>query len=120
MGIDVENTLATLSAHRAITDALIEQHGGRICGMTFPRWPTGSTVPRRHIAWGLLARDNDAIQADSPFGLRHIFHRHISIHNLKDRLTVIWLGRSVSKRIFRRAVLVARVTDFGTTTRTSP
>src|ERR1035441_1292258 len=32
MGIDEENTLATLSAHRAITDALIEQHGGRICG----------------------------------------------------------------------------------------
>ena len=56
-------------------------------------------MPRRHIAWGLLARDNDTIKADSPFGLRHIFHRHISIHNLKDRLTVIWLGRSVSKRM---------------------
>src|SRR5450756_723671 len=26
MGIDKENTLATLSAHRAITDALIQQH----------------------------------------------------------------------------------------------
>jgi class 3 adenylate cyclase len=32
MGIDEENTLATLSAHRAITDAIIAQHGGRICG----------------------------------------------------------------------------------------
>jgi len=32
MGIDEESTLATLSAHRAITDALIAQHGGRICG----------------------------------------------------------------------------------------
>jgi class 3 adenylate cyclase len=32
MGIDEEGTLATLSAHRAITDALIAQHGGRICG----------------------------------------------------------------------------------------
>jgi len=32
MGIDEENTLATLSAHRAISDALIAQHGGRICG----------------------------------------------------------------------------------------
>src|ERR1019366_1676099 len=83
------------------------------CQLTFPRWPTGSTVPRRHIAWGLLARDNDTIKADSPFGLRHIFHRHISIHNLKDRLTVIWLGRSVSKRIFHRAVLVARVAPIG-------
>ena len=32
MGIDEEETLATLSAFRAITDALISQHGGRICG----------------------------------------------------------------------------------------
>ena len=32
MGIDEEGTLATLSSHRAITDALIAQHGGRICG----------------------------------------------------------------------------------------
>ncbi len=32
MGIDEENTLATLSAHRAVTDAVIAQHGGRICG----------------------------------------------------------------------------------------
>lgn len=32
MGIDEEGTLATLSAHRAITDALITRHGGRICG----------------------------------------------------------------------------------------
>src|SRR6476661_5197456 len=32
MGIDEEGTLATLSAHRAIADALIAQHGGRICG----------------------------------------------------------------------------------------
>jgi adenylate cyclase len=32
MGLDEEGTLATLSAHRAITDALIMQHGGRICG----------------------------------------------------------------------------------------
>jgi adenylate cyclase len=32
MGIDEEGTLATLSAHRAITDALIAHHGGRICG----------------------------------------------------------------------------------------
>jgi adenylate cyclase len=32
MGIDEEGTLATLSAHRAIVDALIGQHGGRICG----------------------------------------------------------------------------------------
>src|SRR5580704_19125804 len=31
MGIDEEATLATLSAHRAITDAIIAQHGGRIC-----------------------------------------------------------------------------------------
>ena len=32
MGIDEEGTLATLSAHRAITDHLITDHGGRICG----------------------------------------------------------------------------------------
>src|ERR1700733_1958544 len=32
MGVDEVGTLATLSAHRAITDALIMQHGGRICG----------------------------------------------------------------------------------------
>jgi class 3 adenylate cyclase len=32
MGADEEGTLATLSSHRAITDALIAQHGGRICG----------------------------------------------------------------------------------------
>ena len=32
MGVDEEGTLATLSAHRAIADALIAQHGGRICG----------------------------------------------------------------------------------------
>ncbi len=32
MGIDEEGTLATLSAHRAITDRLIAEHGGRICG----------------------------------------------------------------------------------------
>jgi adenylate cyclase len=32
MGIDEEGTLATLSAHRAITDALISRHSGRICG----------------------------------------------------------------------------------------
>ena len=31
MSIDEEGTLATLSAHRAITDAIIAQHGGRIC-----------------------------------------------------------------------------------------
>jgi adenylate cyclase len=32
MSADEEATLATLSAHRAITDALIARHGGRICG----------------------------------------------------------------------------------------
>jgi adenylate cyclase len=32
MGVDEEGTLATLSAHRAVSDALIAQHGGRICG----------------------------------------------------------------------------------------
>jgi hypothetical protein len=32
MGIDEEGTQATLSAHRAITDAIIAQHAGRICG----------------------------------------------------------------------------------------
>ena len=32
MGADEESTLATLSAHRTITDALIAQHGGPICG----------------------------------------------------------------------------------------
>ncbi|MBV8538913.1 MAG: adenylate/guanylate cyclase domain-containing protein [Alphaproteobacteria bacterium] len=32
MGADEEGTLATLSAHRAIIDALIARHGGRICG----------------------------------------------------------------------------------------
>ena len=32
MGIDEEATLATLSAHRAVADALIAQQGGRICG----------------------------------------------------------------------------------------
>ena len=31
MSIAEEDTLATLSAHRAITDAIIAQHGGRIC-----------------------------------------------------------------------------------------
>jgi adenylate cyclase len=32
MGIDEEGTLTTLSAFRTIADALITQHGGRICG----------------------------------------------------------------------------------------
>ncbi|HEX4112530.1 MAG TPA: adenylate/guanylate cyclase domain-containing protein [Stellaceae bacterium] len=32
MGLDEEGTLATLSAHRTIADALIAAHGGRICG----------------------------------------------------------------------------------------
>ena len=32
MGVDEEGTLATLSAHRTITDRLITDHGGRICG----------------------------------------------------------------------------------------
>jgi adenylate cyclase len=32
MEIDEEGTLATLSAFRLITDGLITQHGGRICG----------------------------------------------------------------------------------------
>lgn len=32
MGTDEEGTLATLSAHRAVTDALITRHAGRICG----------------------------------------------------------------------------------------
>ena len=32
MGLDEEGTLATLTAHRAITDGLIARHGGRICG----------------------------------------------------------------------------------------
>jgi class 3 adenylate cyclase len=32
MGVDEEGTLATLSAHRAVADALIARHGGRICG----------------------------------------------------------------------------------------
>jgi adenylate cyclase len=32
MGVDEEGTLATLSAHRAITDGFIARHGGRICG----------------------------------------------------------------------------------------
>jgi adenylate cyclase len=31
MSIDEEGTLATLSAHRTITDALINEHAGRIC-----------------------------------------------------------------------------------------
>ena len=33
MGIDEAATLTTLSAHRAIADALIAEHGGRICNM---------------------------------------------------------------------------------------
>ena len=32
MGIDEEGTLSTLSAFRLVTDGLISQHGGRICG----------------------------------------------------------------------------------------
>ncbi len=32
MGVDEEGTLATLSAFRLVTDRLISQHGGRICG----------------------------------------------------------------------------------------
>jgi len=32
MSTDEEGTLATLSAHRAVTDRLITDHGGRICG----------------------------------------------------------------------------------------
>ena len=32
MGIDEEGTLATLSAFRTVTDALIARHNGRICG----------------------------------------------------------------------------------------
>jgi adenylate cyclase len=32
MGIDEEGTLATLSAFRTVTDALIARHSGRICG----------------------------------------------------------------------------------------
>jgi class 3 adenylate cyclase len=59
MSIAEEDTLATLSAHRAITDAIIAQHGGRICSTfsrvrLFRRTDEGGSSPER--AFKLKAR----------------------------------------------------------------
>ena len=70
MGIDEEGTLATLSAFRAVSDMLIEKHGGRICGTA-----GDSVLAEFASVFGAvqcaveiqrdLARANDELQAET-------------------------------------------------------
>ena len=52
MGLDEVGTARTLREHRAVTDALVAQHGGRLvkttgtaCCLSFPRWSMRSNAP---------------------------------------------------------------------------
>jgi adenylate cyclase len=67
MGIDEEGTLSTLSAFRLVTDGLISQHGGRICGTAgdsiLPAF--GSALAAVQCAVDIqneLAHSNDALE----------------------------------------------------------
>jgi adenylate cyclase len=69
MGIDEEGTLSTLSAFRLVTDALISQHGGRICGTAGDSILAafGSALAAVQCAVDIqneLARSNDALETD--------------------------------------------------------
>jgi adenylate cyclase len=69
MGNDEEGTLATLSAFRAVTDALISKHGGRICGTAGDSVLAafGSAVEAVQSAIAIqheLAEANDALDED--------------------------------------------------------
>jgi adenylate cyclase len=69
MGIDEEGTLSTLSAFRLVTDALISQHGGRICGTAGDSILAafGSALAAVQCAVDVqneLARSNDALEND--------------------------------------------------------
>jgi adenylate cyclase len=69
MGIDEERTLATLSAFRSVTDGLISQHGGRICGTAGDSVLAafGSALAAVQCAIGIqkeLAQSNDALEED--------------------------------------------------------
>jgi adenylate cyclase len=69
MGIDEERTLATLSAFRSVTDGLISQHGGRICGTAGDSVLAafGSALAAVQCAIDIqkeLAQSNDALEED--------------------------------------------------------
>ena len=69
MGIDEERTLATLSAFRSVTDGLITQHGGRICGTAGDSVLAafGSALAAVQCAIDIqkeLAQSNDALEED--------------------------------------------------------
>jgi adenylate cyclase len=80
MGIDEEGTLSTLSAFRLVTDGLISQHGGRICGTAgdsiLPAF--GSALAAVQCAVDIqneLAHSNDALEKDR----RMQFHIGINV-----------------------------------------
>jgi adenylate cyclase len=69
MEIDEEGTLATLSAFRLVTDALISRHGGRICGTAGDSILAafGSALAAVQCAVDIqneLAHSNDALDKD--------------------------------------------------------
>jgi adenylate cyclase len=69
MGLDEEGTLSTLSAFRVITDELIVQHGGRICGTAGDSILAafGSALAAVHCAIAIqkdLGRANDELEID--------------------------------------------------------
>ena len=69
MGVDEEGTLATLSAFRLITDRLISEHGGRICGTAGDSILAafGSALAAVQCAIDIqneLAASNGALEAD--------------------------------------------------------
>jgi hypothetical protein len=69
MGIDEEGTLSTLSAFRLVTDGLILQHGGRICGTAGDSILAafGSALAAVQCAVDIqteLAHSNDALEND--------------------------------------------------------
>src|SRR5271156_2840516 len=69
MEIDEEGTLATLSAFRLVTDRLISQHEGRICGTAGDSVLAafGSALAAVECAVGIqndLAQANDALEED--------------------------------------------------------
>jgi class 3 adenylate cyclase len=69
MGVDEEATLATLSAFRVVTDGLIVQHGGKICGTAGDSVLAafGSALAAVRCAVDIqneLAEANDALERD--------------------------------------------------------
>ena len=69
MGVDEEGTLATLSAFRLVTDRLISEHGGRICGTAGDSILAafGSALAAVQCAIDIqneLAASNGALEAD--------------------------------------------------------